>query len=200
MAGEELCHTVFILFHQEAAGRVDQSSTRLHEFAGIGENVGLFLLAFGQFEIAALMGVGTWTVWLFDAQAGGLPLQDSLWYALGPMLCELGVLSPLVVMLLWVGQRLPAPAERGTVRLRRGGRIVVRLYLVAALAGGYLVPAWVVLRQTPSGFASLVSNFTILAELRVSLLFAVSASAIPWPWPRSWCAPPAGPLPPRSGR
>ncbi len=49
----------------------------------IGAFVVVFLLAFQEFEIASLMGITTgdahspvsWTVWLFDQHAGGLPLE-----------------------------------------------------------------------------------------------------------------------------
>jgi hypothetical protein len=45
-------------------------------FAGSG----LFLATFQEFELASLLAVTSWTVWLFDAQAQGLSLWDSLKY------------------------------------------------------------------------------------------------------------------------
>ena len=48
----------------------------------------LLLLAFQEFELASLLGVVSWTVWLFDAQAGGLMLRASLQYALVPLFVE----------------------------------------------------------------------------------------------------------------
>src|SRR5262249_36239515 len=38
----------------------------------------MFLLSFQEFELASLIGRPAWTVWLFDAQVGGLALVESL--------------------------------------------------------------------------------------------------------------------------
>jgi hypothetical protein len=47
---------------------------------------GLFLAVFQEFELASLLATTSWTVWLFDAQAQGLPPWDSLRYLLIPSL------------------------------------------------------------------------------------------------------------------
>ncbi|MFO1021153.1 MAG: hypothetical protein U0903_10710 [Planctomycetales bacterium] len=49
----------------------------------------MFLWAYQDFDLASLMGVSSWTVWLFDAQVGGLPLAETLWKTRGPLLLEL---------------------------------------------------------------------------------------------------------------
>ena len=57
----------------------------------------VFLVAFQEFEIASLMGITavdahspvSWTVWLFDAHAGGVPLSESLKDVLVPLAFEL---------------------------------------------------------------------------------------------------------------
>lgn len=59
-----------------------------------------FLLAFQEFEIASLMAVPAWTVWLFDAQVGGLPIPTTLRHALLPLLIEAALLTPLAWLLL----------------------------------------------------------------------------------------------------
>lgn len=60
-------------------------------FAGCG----LFLVLFQEFELASLLATTSWTVWLFDAQAGGLSLTDSLQCCLVPALCAWLVCGPL---------------------------------------------------------------------------------------------------------
>ncbi|QDU32370.1 hypothetical protein KS4_04020 [Poriferisphaera corsica] len=46
---------------------------------------GVFLLVFGEFEIASLMGRPTWSVWLFDAQVGGLDVGRAMLNVVWPM-------------------------------------------------------------------------------------------------------------------
>ena len=62
------------------------------------------LFAFQEFETAALMQIDrhpiSWTVWLFDAHAARLPLQDSLRIIIGPLFCELLMLFPAIVLLV----------------------------------------------------------------------------------------------------
>ncbi|HQZ67609.1 MAG TPA: hypothetical protein PLY87_21110, partial [Planctomycetaceae bacterium] len=62
------------------------------------------LFALQEFETAALMQIDrhpiSWTVWLFDAHAARLPLEDSLRIIIGPLLCELLMLLP-AIFLLW---------------------------------------------------------------------------------------------------
>ena len=78
----------------------------------------VFLLAFQEFEIASLMGITSgdahspvsWTVWIFDAHAGGLPLAESLRYALLPLGFELLILLPaLAVLPSWMTPSLRTP-------------------------------------------------------------------------------------------
>src|SRR5262249_46000484 len=58
----------------------------------------MFLLCFQEFELASLIGRPAWTVWLFDAQVGGLALAESLRRALFPVFCQLVVILPLVAI------------------------------------------------------------------------------------------------------
>ncbi len=59
----------------------------------------LFLLSFQEFEMAALLGRATWTVSVFDAHAGGVPVIDSISFLQGPLLVELIVISGAVLLL-----------------------------------------------------------------------------------------------------
>ncbi|MCB9872303.1 MAG: hypothetical protein H6837_20785 [Planctomycetes bacterium] len=69
-----------------------------------------FCLAFAEFELASLGARPTWTVWLFDAQTGGLPLAETLRAAVVPVLIETGVLGSAVVWLVVSGAGPAEPA------------------------------------------------------------------------------------------
>lgn len=53
----------------------------------------LFVLAFQEFELAALLRTVSWTDWLFVAQVGGLSLFDTARLALGPAVLQCGLIS-----------------------------------------------------------------------------------------------------------
>ena len=89
--------------------------------AAIGAFVVVFLLAFQEFEIASLMGVTagdahspvSWTVWLFDAHAGGVPLAESLRVRGGSARLRVVVVLPAAVVLpAWMTPGLPTPTRR----------------------------------------------------------------------------------------
>ena len=136
----------------------------------------VFLLAFQEFEIASLMGIQTWTVWLFEAQTGGLAIWSTLTQAALPLTCELFVLVPLLIVLLR-NQRLPTPADRHPQTWRRGAQAATRAYLVLAVFSACSFPAWVVMQRPMDGLMSLRANLTLRAEL-TSLVFAITASLI----------------------
>ena len=129
----------------------------------------VFLFAFGEFEIASLLGIKTWTVKLFDAQAGGLPLTDTLRFLAGPLLVQL-----LVLALLLFGR----PAVRPSQPPPAGRRWPGWLWLGAAGALVTLVPAAIVLRGTLAGLGVLAENFALGREIGASLLLAGLATAL----------------------
>src|SRR5580700_3126439 len=120
----------------------------------------IFLSAFQEFEIAALMGItagdvqspASWTVWLFNWQAGGPPLSESLAYAVTPLICELALIVPVLILLgSWMSS--PWRVEReadGSVR----ARVASEIFLIAAtlvIAGG---PSLIVFRGALRGLQS----------------------------------------------
>lgn len=134
----------------------------------------VFLLAFQEFEIASLMGITageqhspiSWTVWLFDAHAGGLPLADSLKLALTPMLFELLVILPAVAVLpAWLASAWQLRGE-GSAHPRfqvfnRGLLIVSALVLAGA-------PTAVVVRGAAEGLAHLNTHLPVLREIVIA--------------------------------
>ena len=69
----------------------------------------VFLFAFTDFELASLWSLKTWTVALFDAQAGGLALGASLRLAALPLGIEIAVLA----LILRTPTLSPTPTDAG---------------------------------------------------------------------------------------
>jgi ABC-type Fe3+ transport system permease subunit len=134
----------------------------------------LFLFAFGDFEMASLLGRPTWTVSLFDAQVGGTFLSQSLRLALVPLVAEL-VFFVLAAMIV-VGHR--ARVERRDAPARGRARAPAWAYLVTAALVVTLVPTLVILHGTFTGGAVLVGNFVLAKEMLAGLLFAAGAAVI----------------------
>ncbi len=160
------------------AGRVVSARAWLVHGPGRAVAVGtgvVFLLAFQEFEIASLMGVTRWTVWLFDAQVGGLPLTDTLRYAALPVAVEVAVLVPLGAILLTrtgeTGGRDPRPRGRWSGAL-------AATWLAAAAIAAALGPLVGVLWEVLGDVGSLARTGNILPDLRVSLAYAAAAAAL----------------------
>ncbi len=134
-----------------------------------------FLLAFQEFEIASLMAVRTWSVWLFDAQAGGLALRFSLLYGLPPFICEVVVLLPVAALLLR-GRRLAAGLDAVRGRSSPWRRAAVWAYLATAVVIVTVAPASILLISAMTGFRGLFENFPLAGQLGASLLFASGAA------------------------
>jgi ABC-type Fe3+ transport system permease subunit len=118
----------------------------------------MFLVAFQEFELASLIGRPAWTVWLFDAQVGGLALSESLRLVVEPVVCQIVVLLPLA---WWISTRrgLARSGAQHSPTLPIYRRNLAWLYLVAAVAmaafipvslvgGGALEGLWRVVRST----------------------------------------------------
>ena len=59
----------------------------------------LFLLSFQEFEMASLLYQDSWTVWIFDAQAGGVPVNQTLSLMTGPLLIEFVLITAIILLL-----------------------------------------------------------------------------------------------------
>jgi len=139
----------------------------------------VFLFAFADFDLASLLNVRTWTVRLFDAQAGGLALSASLRLAALPCVSETVLL--LLVMAMLFGSRgsprlaLDHPKPPGRTR-----RCLRWAYLLFAVALATVVPAVVVLRGTLSGFRVIAENPALGKDIGTSILFAACAGGVSW--------------------
>ncbi|HWD91802.1 MAG TPA: hypothetical protein VG938_05575 [Verrucomicrobiae bacterium] len=136
----------------------------------------VFLCAFGEMEMASLMAVKSWTVALFDANAGGLSLIESLRRMLWPVLCQAAAVATAVVVL---GKHQGNSVRRTT----RGARThaFAWSYLATAFAFVFLIPAAMVLWGTIRSLNLLLENFVLGREIISSLLFAAAATLLAGP-------------------
>jgi ABC-type Fe3+ transport system permease subunit len=134
----------------------------------------VFLLAFGEFEMASLFGVRTWTVSLFDAHAGGLAIAESLALMALPMSAEIALLLFVWLILLQRGGATTAGQHR--TAFSRATQVLIWAYLLAAGLAVTAVPAVIVLRGTVQGIRALVENFVLWRDIGASVLFAAAAA------------------------
>lgn len=144
---------------------------------GPGRAVGVafaavFLLAFGEFEMASLLGIRSWTVALFDAQIGGLALGASLRLALPALACQAALVFLVLGILAATPHRARNPRGRRSAP-SRPVRALVWGHLAVALVGVTLLPAAVVLRGAVEGLRLLGEALTLLREIGASAAFAL---------------------------
>jgi ABC-type Fe3+ transport system permease subunit len=133
----------------------------------------VFLCAFGEFEMASLMGVKSWTVALFDAHAGGLALTESLRRMIGPLLCEAAAVALTIIVL-----RRHRVAPKQSAQNNRAMNGIAWCHLAIAFVFVVAVPAMMVLWGTVRGFRLLWENFVVGREILSSLLFAAGATVL----------------------
>jgi ABC-type Fe3+ transport system permease subunit len=151
-----------------------QVTGSLHALAGAFAIVLLFSLS--EFEMATLLGVRSWTVSLFDAQAGGMFLGESLKLAAVPIMVEAVVLGALLVMLVRT-RRVSARS----VHVRRAAGKAARAggwaYLgVAAFLAG-LLPVLLIAGGAMQGLEVLARNTGLAKDIGASVAFAAAAAA-----------------------
>jgi iron(III) transport system permease protein len=150
-----------------------------------------FLLAFGEFEIASLMGVRAWTVKLFDAHAGGLALSESLRLVLVPVAVQLVVLAialPVLFVQCGSGQVTGRPPSRHD----RLPAVAAAGWALAACGVVVAVPAAIVLRGAGEGLRVAVQRPGLAREIGASLLFGASAAGLAFVVAGPFCRPPRG--------
>ena len=133
----------------------------------------VFLCAFAEFEMASLMGVKSWTVALFDGNAGGGVLSESLRRMLGPLLCEAAAVATVVIVL---GKHRVKTTRRSATTTKTSW--FAWFYLIMAFVFVLMIPASMVLWGTVRGFNLLFENFVLSREIISSLLFASGATLL----------------------
>ncbi|MEA3208972.1 MAG: iron(III) transport system permease protein [Chthoniobacter sp.] len=128
----------------------------------------VFVLAFADFELAALWSVRTWTVAIFDAQAGGLALSETLRLAAWPLGVEGAALA------LVAGSARDFRVAESNERQSAGRRPWI--YLASAATLVCILPLAVVTAQAAAGFHALAENFVLGREIGASVLFGLVAA------------------------
>lgn len=136
----------------------------------------VFLLAFGDFQLASLLGIPAWTVWMFDAQAGGLDLSVSLGYAIVPAGIELAMLA-LAVALLRGRSAAPSQGHRAAT-VSRTSAVAMGLYLAGSVALGTTWPFATLIGDGVGGGSALDPRASIWSEIGLSMAYALPAAAI----------------------
>lgn len=141
----------------------------------------MFLVTFQEFELASLIGRPAWTVWLFDAQVGGLALAESLRLAVAPVVCQLAVLAPLAWFVLT--SRSPrATAESISRTSSNRSHILIVCLLSAGVIMTCVIPLFLVGRGTLEGLARLWQKpdqlHMLLREILLGTGYALTAAVI----------------------
>lgn len=127
--------------------------------------------AFGEFELASRFAVDAWAVRQFDAQAGGLPLAQTVVQALPGMICVLAMIAAAVVISPKSGEVVAA----GHASVRR--RAISWAMLLCLLSALVLWPLYCVGTAARGAFAD------ASAGLKPALAMAViggGAAAAAW--------------------
>lgn len=137
----------------------------------------IFVFMFSEFEITSRMGCQSWTVWLFDAQVGGMALTKTLTWLSLPA-------SISLLLLAWVFAVMP---KHGTssqadilpitkwIQFRTTGLII---WWLASITLCIIIPWLWVLIPASQGMIKVLGEMSILSEIGYSLLFAtISALA-----------------------
>lgn len=125
----------------------------------------LFLVHFHEFELTSLLAVTSWTVWLFDAQAGGLSLVDSMRCAVEPSICTLLMCGPLLWGVLSRPQQSQEAFHHSITPSRSLVRIVAGVYLILANTLIVIVPLGLITAESGLGFSAWTNNYIQVRNL-----------------------------------
>ncbi len=132
----------------------------------------VFLVAFQEFDLAACMNARTWTIAIFDAQAGGLALSDSLRLMVMPLLVEVALMT--VLFARWKAAKKTDCRESKMARRMS----LPSILLLAACCVPFLAPIMAV-HDGWSGLSAL-REFALIREVGNSFALALVASVSAW--------------------
>lgn len=125
--------------------------------SGLFAACGLFLVLFQEFELASLLATTSWTVWLFDAQAGGLLLSESLRCCVPPSICT-WLVCGLLPWLFCSASLRSADRESAGPEVSSSGRFLAWTYIVAAFGFIVVYPSYLLGRDLIPGLLALTRN------------------------------------------
>ena len=139
----------------------------------------MFLVSFQEFELASLIGRPAWTVWLFDAQVGGLALRESLRLALLPVVCQMVVLLPVAWWVL-ASRSVPSRRVRHSRPISLRWQRAMWVLVFVAVTVTVVVPAVLVGQGMPQGLGHVFQNRAqlelLLKEITVGIEYALAAA------------------------
>lgn len=162
----------------------------------------VWLLAFQEFELAALMKAVSWTDALFTEQQFGRAFRDLVLSALGPALLQMVVIAGAMQSLSKESRpgvpRLCQPCEgsQRVVTVLGRGRLVMTLIMLVVVWGLLvMVPLSSLMEGLPAAFVQLAEQplrwHGLLRELGGGLAVSVAAACLAWSL-AAWCeSPPA---------
>ncbi len=139
----------------------------------------MFLVSFQEFELASLIGRPAWTVWLFDAQVGGLALSESLRLVVLPVVCQIAVLAPAAWWIL-TSRSLSAPRNSPSRALASGWQSGSWILPTVGAALVVVVPVILIGTGSLEGLVRIAQNATqlktLLNEILVGTGYALAAA------------------------
>lgn len=134
-----------------------------------------FLLSFQEFDLVSLLNATSWTVWLFDQQAQGLPLLDTLGYSVAPLVCTMIVLA-IAVPGIFASRARPGLRKESRIAASNFARAKLGVILCFGLLLTLVVPSWFVLSGTLAGMDVLRRNPRLVGEIATGLGMAMAAT------------------------
>lgn len=135
------------------------------------------IVAFQEFELAALLQTASWTDWFIAAQRVGLERNEMIRQTLRPVLVQLPFLAGAF---LWFARSEEPFAEQNEVipAASRASKFAVTLYLGCALLFGGLIPLWMIARNSPAGLVLLTRQAAQWSGLGREILIAATISLL----------------------
>jgi hypothetical protein len=134
----------------------------------------MFLVAFQEAEVAALMQARGWAEWLFTRQAGLVDVAALLRYVAVLICIQSIVCLPVLNWMHRAARESRATADRPRYRVGRGWLCV----LFAACALNAVIPGWLVLSEALRGVPVLWQQPSFWREVLQGLLFATTAGVL----------------------
>ena len=135
----------------------------------------MFLLAFQEFELVSLVNATSWTVWLFDQQAQGLPINTTLRYDLIPTGIQAAIVIAMIPLILKsrraAGNR---DAPRGAVSPVVGPLLWCLLVTGCTLL--WFIPVGILSSGMADGLVVLRRNPRLFKEIAVGLGMTLEAA------------------------
>jgi len=135
-------------------------------------------LLYGEFNLASLLGIETWTITLFDSQAGGLALEESFEMLTLPLITQL----TLIILAVFIafhshGNNTSLFKSRNLSSSHFPWPFAILCLAVILMV---VLPITHLIFTASAGFKELARGFSLGPDYLVSVLFALSASFIAW--------------------